>query len=362
MSDMSFWAGKRVFLTGHTGFKGTWLSLWLYHLGAKVTGYALEAPTNPSLFALTKAARRVDDIRGDILDSDSLKRALAKVRPEIIIHMAAQPIVRLSYQDPPGTFAANVMGTVNLLDAARACDSVRVILNITTDKVYDNREWYWGYRENEMLGGFDPYSASKACSEIVTASYRASFFNPEAYGKSHSVAIASARAGNVIGGGDWAADRLIPDFVRAIESHERIRIRNPSAVRPWQYVLEPLSGYLALCEKLYDEGAQFSSAWNFGPDDSDARSVEWIVRKLCSSWPGNAGFEIDEGPHPHEAGYLKLDCSKAKTLLGWAPRWDLGKALSMIIGWNVGFSGGRDPEELCMQQIAEYEVTSGLRT
>ena len=319
-----------------------------------MTGYALAPVSDPNLFRLAGIADLLTDVRGDIRDKGALTDALNACDPEIVIHFAAQAIVRESYKDPLGTFSANAMGTANLLDCLRGLKAVRAFLNITTDKVYENREWLWGYRENEPLGGYNPYSASKACSEIVTASFRSSFFSPAEYGLSHSLAIATARAGNVIGGGDWAIDRLVPDFVRAIERGETVRIRNPNAIRPWQHVLEPLSGYLLLCQKLYGNGISFAQAYNFGPEESDARSVGWIVERLCSIWPGNNGYSIDDGDHPHEATYLRLDCSKAKVELGWRPRWDLSEALDRIIEWNQAVTTGGKSYDICVAQIKSY--------
>jgi CDP-glucose 4,6-dehydratase len=283
-----------------------------------------------------------------------VRRVLQESQAEIIFHLAAQPIVRDSYRNPVETYAVNVMGTVHLLEAARYCPAVKAVVNITSDKCYENREWVWGYREVEPMGGYDPYSNSKACSELVTASYRASFFNPTDY-STHGVALASARSGNVIGGGDWAADRLIPDCVRSLLRGEKIRIRNPLATRPWQHVLEPLGGYLLLAQKLYEEGPDFAEAWNFGPEDSDARPVEWIVKEICSRWGEEAGYEIDRGDQPHEARYLKLDCSKAKSRLGWYPRWNLEQALEKVLEWVRAYRQGGDLRETCWKQIREYE-------
>jgi CDP-glucose 4,6-dehydratase len=351
--NKDFFAGKKIFLTGHTGFKGAWLSLWLTALGAEVVGYALEPPTDPSLFELCKVGELMMSVIADVRDAARLSAVIRDAAPEIVIHMAAQPLVRDSYRNPAETYAINVMGTVNLLEAVRHCKGIKAVVNVTTDKCYENREWVWGYRENEPLGGHDPYSSSKACSELVTSAYRSSFFNMKNY-PAHGVAVASARAGNVIGGGDWAVDRLIPDCVRALLKGERIAIRNPSAIRPWQHVLEPLSGYLTLARKLYEEGGRYGEGWNFGPDDRDARPVEWIVRNLCMKWGGNASYEIDKGEHPHEARYLKLDCSKAKTELGWHPRWDLEKALDSIIEWTRAYSAGNNVRDVCLKQIKEY--------
>jgi len=351
--ERTFWEGKRVFLTGHTGFKGSWLVLWLNALGANVTGYALEPPTDPSLFELCHLDELVNSRIADVRDGETLSRTMADASPEIVIHMAAQPLVRDSYKIPVETYAINVMGTVNLLESVRNCKSVRAVVNVTTDKCYENREWVWGYRENEAMGGHDPYSNSKGCAELVTAAYRSSYFNPTSY-EDHGVALASARAGNVIGGGDWATDRLIPDCVRALLRGEKIAIRNPHAIRPWQHVLEPLSGYMFLAQKLYEEGARFATGWNFGPDDNDAKPVEWIVRRMCADWGEGAAYEIDRGEHPHEAHYLKLDCSKAKAELGWHPRWNLDTAIDRSIEWARAYQQNRNLRDICLQQIEEY--------
>lgn len=341
-------------MTGHTGFKGSWLCLWLHALGAEIFGYALDPPTEPNLFELARVGELVDSSVADVRDLDRLKTEMVKAAPEIVIHMAAQPLVRDSYKIPVDTYAVNVMGTVHLLEAVRCCSSVRAVVNVTTDKVYENREWVWGYRENEPFGGYDPYSNSKACSELVTAAYRSSYFNPRDYGK-HGVALASARAGNVIGGGDWATDRLIPDVIRAILAGEPVRIRNPHAIRPWQHVLEPLSGYLLLAQRLYEEGARYGEGWNFGPEEKDARPVEWLVRHICNLWGDDASYEIDKGDHPHEAHYLKLDCSKAGAELGWRPRWSLDAALENIVSWTKTYRDGGDLRRACLAQIEAYE-------
>lgn len=352
MTDKHFWQSKKVFLTGHTGFKGSWLSLWLHSMGAKVTGYALNPPTQPALFELCNIEQLINSTIGDIRDQHTLEKAVLKTNPDIVIHMAAQPLVRDSYKDPVETYATNIMGTVYLLEAIRKCKNVRAVVNVTTDKCYENQEWVWGYRENEPLGGHDPYSSSKACSEMVTTAYRKSFFHPEQYEK-HGVAIASDRAGNVIGGGDWAKDRLIPDCIRALLKKEKIIIRSPQAIRPWQHVLEPLSGYLELAEKLYTS-CEFAEAWNFGPDDQDAKPVEWIVKRLCDKWGNEASYAIDKGEHLHEANYLKLDCSKAKEKLGWQPQWNLEKVLDSIIEWAAAYKENKDLQKICLQQIEEY--------
>jgi len=354
MIDAAFWRGRRVFLTGHTGFKGSWLCLWLHRLGAEVTGYALEPPTQPSLFDVAGIGELVHSIHGDVRDAAVLRRALDEARPEIVIHMAAQPLVRDSYLEPVLTYGTNVMGTVHLLEACRHSDTVRAIVNVTSDKCYENREWVWGYREHEPMGGYDPYSSSKGCAELVTAAYRNSYFNPERY-RDHGVALASARAGNVIGGGDWARDRLISDCVRALLAGEPIVIRNPACIRPWQHVLEPLSGYLLLAQKLVTGGARYAEGWNFGPEESDARPVEWLVQTLCRRWGHDASYVVDAGEHPHEARYLKLDCSKARALLGWRPRWRLARTLDTIVDWTRAYQQGRPMRSICLDQIASYQ-------
>jgi CDP-glucose 4,6-dehydratase len=355
--DQAFWKGKKVFLTGHTGFKGSWLCLWLHSLGVEVHGYALDPPTNPSLFELCKIGTIVKSTISDIRDRQSLTAALMEAEPHIVIHMAAQPLVRDSYKIPIETYEINVMGTVNLFEAVRSSRTVKAVINVTTDKCYENKEWVWGYRECDPLGGYDPYSNSKACSELVTSSYRNSYFSPEQY-TSHGVAIASARAGNVIGGGDWATDRLIPDCVRAVLKNEKVLIRNPNSVRPWQHVLEPLSGYLTLAQNLYENGPQYDGAWNFGPADSDVKPVEWIVKKLCSKWGGSASYVIDTGGHFHETHFLKLDCSKAKMNLRWSPRWDLEKAVDSIIDWTRIYAQRGDVGKICLEQIEQYSKDS----
>lgn len=356
----NFWEGKRVFLTGHTGFKGAWLSIWLHLLGAEVTGYALEPPTSPSLFVLAGVDRLVRSSIADVRDLGRLQAEMTAARPEIVIHLAAQPLVRDSYKLPVETYSINVMGTVNLLEAVRNCPGVKGVVNVTTDKCYENREWGWGYRENEPMGGYDPYSNSKGCSELVTAAYRSSYFNANDY-QNHGVALASARAGNVIGGGDWATDRLVPDCLQALFNNEKIVIRNPQAIRPWQHVLEPLAGYLLLAQRLYEEGPRFAQGWNFGPREEDAQPVEWIVQKLCSMWGKGASYELGGGEHPHEAHYLKLDCSKARSELGWQPRWGLERALQSIVAWSEAYLGKRDLREVCLRQIEEYSKSEVRR-
>jgi CDP-glucose 4,6-dehydratase len=348
-----FYRGRKVFITGHTGFKGSWLCILLNWLGADVYGYALEPPTNPSFYNIAAIDQTVSSTIGDIRDYDLLSETIKKVMPDVIIHMAAQPLVRQSYIDPRETYEINVMGTVNLLDISRKLGGIKAILNVTTDKCYENKEWHWGYRENEPMGGYDPYSNSKACSELVTSSFRSSFFNPGEY-KKHGVAIASARAGNVLGGGDWSEDRLIPDFIRAIMDGKKMKIRNPYAIRPWQHVLDPLSGYLKLCQKLYTEGPDFAGGWNFGANDDDAKNVEWITRKVCELWGGDAGYEPDSSIQPHEANYLKLDCSKSKALLGWNPKWNIEVTLKMIVDWYKEYLNDSDLRAVTINQIEQY--------
>ncbi|NBX56146.1 MAG: CDP-glucose 4,6-dehydratase [Betaproteobacteria bacterium] len=346
-----FWCGKRVLLTGHTGFKGSWMSLWLQSMGATLHGLALPPPTHPSLFEESNVAEGMHSHIGDIRAFSTVQRVMAEAQPEIIIHMAAQPLVRYSYQEPVETYATNVMGTVHMLEAARQLGNVKTIVNVTTDKCYENKEWLWGYREDEPMGGHDPYSNSKGCSELVTNAYRQSFF------QASGLALGSARAGNVIGGGDWAQDRLVPDILRAFEQSKPVLIRNPHATRPWQHVLEPLSGYLLLAEKLYTEGQVWAEAWNFGPQEDDARPVQWIVEQMVQSWGQGASWQLDSGEHPHEAHYLKLDIAKAKSRLGWQPRWNLPTALSHIVSWHQAWLSKTSVRDLCHQQIQTYLST-----
>ncbi len=344
-----FWRGKRVLLTGHTGFKGSWLSLWLQSLGAEVHGLALTPPTVPNLFTEALVGEGMASTIGDIRDYGTVHAVAVAFQPEVIIHMAAQPLVRLSYSEPVSTYATNVMGTVHVLEAARKAGSVRAIVNVTTDKCYENKEWVWGYREDEPMGGYDPYSNSKGCSELVTSAYRRSFF------QANGVAIGSARAGNVIGGGDWALDRLVPDVLRALEGNQPVIIRNPDAVRPWQHVLEPLSGYLTLAQCLCGgSGQRFAEGWNFGPQEEDSRPVQWIVEHLVNAWGNGATWRIDGGEHPHEANYLKLDISKAEARLNWKPRWHLGAALERLTTWHRAWLADQDMRQCCLQQIADY--------
>lgn len=355
MGHNVFWKNKRVFITGHTGFKGSWLCLWLHRMGAKISGYALRPPTDPSLFELAEIRKITNTIIADIRDFGKLRNVIESEKPEIVFHMAAQPLVRDSYKVPVDTYEINLMGTVNLLEAIRLHGgSVRALVNITTDKVYENREWIWGYRENERLGGYDPYSNSKACSELVTAAYRNSYFSAAEY-KQHKIAVATARAGNVIGGGDWASDRLVPDCMRALLRGETIKVRNPNAVRPWQHVLESLNGYLCLAQKLYGDGSQYAEAWNFGPDDKDCRTVEFLVKELCKQWGERAQYSIIDSDGPHEAGYLKLDCSKALIALKWKPKWNLQKAIENTIEWFKVYKEKGNVVECCLKQIEQFE-------
>ena len=347
----SFWSGRRVFLTGHTGFKGSWLSLWLQSLGAAVKGYALPPDTEPALFDEARVADGMESEHGDVRDLDAMRRSLLDFAPDTVVHMAAQPLVRLSYERPVDTYAVNVMGTVNLLEAARACPTARAVVVVTTDKCYENREWAWGYRETEPMGGHDPYSSSKGCAELVTAAYRRSFFD-----RPDAAAVASARAGNVIGGGDWARDRLIPDILRAWGRSEAVEVRNPLSIRPWQHVLEPLGGYLVLAQALHERGHAVADGWNFGPRDEDARAVGWICDRMAALWGEGAAWRRDAGVQPHEARHLKLDISKARAELGWTPRWNLDDALRRIVEWERARGEGRDLRALCLEQISRYQA------
>jgi len=353
----SAWKGRRVFLTGHTGFKGSWLTLWLHQLGATVCGYSLAPPSQPSLFEVARIGKLVHHVEGDVCDQQRLQRAMQEFSPSLVLHLAAQSLVRRSYAEPALTYATNVMGTVNVLESIRHTDSVKAAVMITTDKCYENREWQWGYRENDRLGGHDPYSNSKACAELVSSAYRDSFFPADDL-QSHGVAIATARAGNVIGGGDWACDRLIPDLMRGFSLNEKVLIRNPNAIRPWQHVLEPLRGYLQLAEKLLAGKRDFATAWNFGPSEEDARPVKWIVEEIARKWSPTASWMLDEGPHPHEATYLKLDCARARNLLGWNPALGLSDALQLIVEWYKQWQAGSDMQKITLDQIAAYQQLS----
>lgn len=356
--NLGFWQRRKVLITGHTGFKGAWLCMLLKKLGADVAGFSLAPPTDPSLFELAGLDREIRSVLGDIRDYEQVRRALQAFEPQIVIHMAAQPLVRESYRAPLETYATNVMGTVHVLEAMRSTASAepRALVNVTTDKVYDNREWAWGYREIDPLLGHDPYANSKACSDLVTAAYRSSFFPPERY-EEHRVGVAAARAGNVIGGGDWARDRIVPDCIRAALAREPITVRNPGSVRPWQHVLEPLAGYLTLAERLVAGGPAFSEAWNFGPSDADARTVEWIVQTFCAQWGEGAAYRVaasEDSPQPHESAMLKLDCSKARAGIGWRPVWNAETAVAKVVEWTKRYRDGDPPHAICLNQIDAY--------
>lgn len=347
--NKSFWESKKVFLTGHTGFKGSWISLWLQSMGAIVKGYSLEPNTKPNLFTEANVEENMESEFGDIRDLKKISKSMFDFNPDVLIHMAAQPLVRLSYQEPVDTYTTNVIGTVNVLEAARSCSNLKAIVSVTTDKCYENNEWDWGYRENEPMGGHDPYSSSKGCAELVTSAYRRSFFNSE-----ESASLASARAGNVIGGGDWADDRLIPDILNAFEKSEPVVIRNPLSTRPWQHVLEPLSGYLVLAEELYINGDNFAEGWNFGPKDEGCKPVNWILDKMVANWGVGASWELDKNNNPHEAGFLKLDCSKAANRLKWQPKWSLQETLELIIDWHQVYLKKEDVKVQCLNEIKKY--------
>lgn len=353
MIDPKFWQGKRVLITGHTGFKGSWLALWLQTLGAEVLGYALEAPTQPSMFELAAVAEGMTSILGDIRDLTHLQQVTSDFKPEIVMHLAAQPLVRKSYQFPVETYSTNVMGTVHLLEAVRQVGGVKAVVCVTSDKCYHNRNWVWSYREDELLGGYDPYSSSKACAELVTSAYRNSFFAPSD-AATPQTAIATARVGNVIGGGDWSEDRLVPDALRCLMQNKPLFVRNPHATRPWQHVLEPLNGYLMLTERLYAEGQSFSEAWNFGSSDIHPKSVVWIVEQLIALWGSDIAWELDKNSHPHEESYLKVDCSKAHTKLGWMPTLDVTTTLSWIVDWTKAFQSGVDMRRYSQEQIQKF--------
>jgi len=352
--DREFWRGRRVFLTGHTGFKGSWLSLWLSRLGAELAGYALDPPTNPSLYEQAGVASCLHAVYGDIRDYDRLRSAIAEFQPQVIFHLAAQSVVRTGYEYPVENYATNVMGTVHLLEAVRTLKRKCVVVNVTSDKCYENREWVWGYREDEPMGGHDPYSNSKGCAELVTSAFRDSYFPSDSFHE-HGIAVASARAGNAIGGGDWTAYQLIPDLMRAFMSGRPCLIRNPLSHRPWQFVLEPLRGYLLLAEHLGAKGAQFASGWNFGPRDDDARPVAWIADNLAFKWGRGASWVQDSADFAKEAHALKLDASKAAAYLDWRPVLPLGEALTWIVKWYREFENGSDLREVTLQQIERYE-------
>ena len=348
MIDTSFWQKRRVFLTGHTGFKGSWLCLLLSHLGCKIKGYSLEPNTTPNLFNEARISKLIDSEIGDIRNLENVKKSIKKFKPDIIIHMAAQPLVRYSYIAPVETYEVNVLGTAHVLEAALGCETVKSFVNVTTDKCYENKEWEWAYRENEPIGGHDPYSSSKGCSELITSSYRKSFYEKKGIG------LASARAGNVIGGGDWAKDRLIPDILRAFEMDKPVLIRNPNSIRPWQHVLDPLSGYLKLAQSIYKSPKSFSGGWNFGPNEEDARPVIWILKQMVNAWPG-AKWQLDKSKNnPHEANHLKLDISKAKTKLYWKPSWPLKLKLKHVVNWHRSWMAGEDMQAVTMNEIRDF--------
>jgi CDP-glucose 4,6-dehydratase len=350
-----FWKSKKVLITGHTGFKGSWLSLWLHSLGANVTGFALQPPTDPSLFQILNMDNYINHIIGDVRDLSSLSATFNTTKPDIVIHMAAQSLVGKSYLSPVETYSTNVMGTVNVLEAIRHSATVKVGVIVTSDKCYQNREQIWGYRENEAMGGYDPYSNSKGCAELVTSAYRSSFFNDLNY-LVHGKAIASVRAGNVIGGGDWAENRLIPDILNALSNKKTVILRNPNAIRPWQHVLEPLGGYLQLAEKLYVQGTNFAGGWNFGPDENDTQTVEAITAMLVSHWGNDASYKVENNNrNAHEAQTLRLDCTKARTLLKWQPRWNLETTLNQISRWHKAFLSGTNMHHYCLDEIKNYQ-------
>ncbi len=356
---MSFWRDKRVFLTGHTGFKGAWLALWLTDLGAKVTGYSLAPPTEPSLFEMAGVKGMLQHIEGDVRDLEKLSAAIASYQPDVVIHMAAQSLVRLSYQSPVETFDTNVMGTVKLLEAVRQAGGARSVICVTSDKCYENKETGVAYVEGDPMGGHDPYSSSKGCSELVVSAYRDSYFPADRLA-SHGVAIASVRAGNVIGGGDWAKDRLLPDLMRGFASGEKTLIRFPNAVRPWQHVLEPLSGYMRLAERLWDGDPVAASAWNFGPSADDAQPVGWIADRTATIWGGSAGWRNEGQPQPHEAGTLRLNCSKARDQLNWTPAWDLDEALARTVAWYRALQDGAEMHGFTLSQIRSHPAYAAV--
>lgn len=357
MVNEGSWAGRRIFLTGHTGFKGSWLAMWLLQMGAEVTGYALPAE-DVSLFRQAGLAGRLTHIEGDIRDLAATEAAMAAARPDVVFHLAAQPLVRLSYEQPVETYATNVQGTVHVLDACRRVPSVKAIVAVTSDKCYENREWIWPYRESDPMGGYDPYSSSKGAAELVISAYRRSYFSAPG-----GPLVASVRAGNVIGGGDWAADRLIPDIVRALLDNQAPYIRSPDSVRPWQHVLEALGGYLMIAQRLLAGDASVATGWNFGPSSDDTRPVRWIADRLTERW-GNPGWQGDTGAQPHEAKLLSLDCAKARAELGWRPTLDLGRTLDLIVAWHKAVGGGEDAFAVTSSQLVQYreQMQANLNT
>jgi CDP-glucose 4,6-dehydratase len=353
MVNADFWKSRRVFITGHTGFKGSWLAKLLVTLGADLCGYSLAPPTEPNLFHCLALETEMRSVIGDVRNAERIQQEIDNFKPEVVLHLAAQPLVRDSYQVPVETYATNVMGTVHILDALRRSSDVRVFLGITSDKCYENREWIWPYRENEPMGGFDPYSSSKGCAELVINAYRHSFFPPERFDE-HRVAIASARAGNVIGGGDWAKDRLIPDLVRGFSKGDTVTIRNPAAIRPWQHVLEPITGYLLLAERLWSDGTRYASGWNFGPLETDTRTVQQMVARAAEIWGRDAKWQVDDADRVHEAQLLKLDSTKARVELGWQPRWSWEQALDQTFTWYSSFYAGEDMRQFSLNQLHSY--------
>lgn len=358
--DKNFWKGKRVLLTGHTGFKGSWLALWLKQLGAELTGFSLPPQTTPNLFELANVSCEMVSLTGNIHDLENIKSIIKKYKPEIIFHMAAQSLVQYSYKNPVETYMTNVIGTVNLFESVRQAGGAKVVVNITSDKCYENKEKREGYKEDEPMGGYDPYSSSKGCAELITAAYRRSFFSPGRF-NDHKTAISSVRAGNVIGGGDWSQDRLIPDIVRGIIDKRTIKIRHPHATRPWQYVLEPLSGYLILAQKMWNDGIAFSDSWNFGPDEKDEREVEWIVQNFEKKWQEKINWTIEEDSKFHEAHYLRLDSAKARTKIGWSPVWKINTALEKTVEWYKIFVNAGNIKDITISQIENYENVLALK-
>lgn len=351
----AFWRGKKVLVTGHTGFKGGWLALWLQSMGSEVVGFSRSAPTSPSMFEVARVGEGLESEVGDVRDFDAVRETVARHRPEIVFHLAAQSLVRRSFADPLETYATNVMGTAHVLEAVRQAGGTRVVVNVTSDKCYENREWEWGYREDDPKGGFDPYSSSKGCSELLTDAYRRSYFASGA--ADGAPALASARAGNVIGGGDWGEDRLVPDLIRAALEGRTLLVRNPDAVRPWQHVLNPLSGYLVLAESAWEDPGK-ATGWNFGPEDRDARPVRWVVERLVEHWGDGLRWDTDGSPQPHEAHYLKLDSSRARARLSWTPRWDLEEAIRRTVEWFRAYRDGRDMRVLSLEQISSFAAAS----
>lgn len=351
----TFWKGKTVLVTGHTGFKGSWLSVWLQKLDANVIGYSLAPITAPSMYEAARVAEGMTSVEADILDLGRLTQAIEEHRPEIVIHMAAQALVRAAYAEPVQTFRTNVIGTANVLEAVRQQDCVKAVVSVTSDKCYRNNEWVWAYRENDRLGGHDPYSSSKACAELVISSYRDAYFGAEAQERPRMM-LASTRSGNVIGGGDWSRDRLVPDILKAIVRAESVQIRRPDATRPWQFVLEPLRGYLDVAERLWNGESEFAGAWNFGPDIEQIFPVSWIAEHLTGRWGEGASWTRDHDEHPHEAHCLQLDCTKAKSLLGWSPVLDLATTLDWIVEWHRAFENGDDVRALTEGQIERYDL------